>query len=57
LRFYKFSHFQAVQGRERGFRQMVERAGRKYHLIDWQAASRERPRLDWFDWSWQQNFD
>lgn len=50
LGFYQFSPLHAVQAREQGFRQTVERAGRNYHLIDWHAASRRKPGQNWFDW-------
>lgn len=54
LGFYKFTDFQAVRGREAGFRRTVERAGGRYHLLDWHAASRQQPSGNWFDWLKQQ---
>lgn len=50
LGFYRFSRYQAVRGREEGFRRTVERAGRNFHLLDWHGAARHRRRLNWFDW-------
>jgi LacI family transcriptional regulator len=50
LAFFKFSDTCAVEGRERGFRQAVERAGRDYWLIDWYAASQAKRGANWFDW-------
>jgi LacI family transcriptional regulator len=50
LAFYKFSNIDDVRGREDGFRQAVERAGRRYHAIDWHAASRRRSAQKWFEW-------
>ena len=50
LGFYKFAGLDAVERREQGFRQAVLAAGRGYHLLDWHAASRQRRRLNWFDW-------
>jgi LacI family transcriptional regulator len=50
LGFYRFTGLQAVLDREAGFRQAVEQAGRRYHLIDWQAASCSHPNRNWFDW-------
>ncbi len=50
LGFYKFSDIHDVQGREKGFRQTVESAGRKYFPLDWHAASQQQPSRKWFDW-------
>ncbi len=50
LAFFKFSGTCAVQGRELGFRQAVEKAGRDYRLIDWHAATQTGRGVNWFDW-------
>lgn len=50
LGFYKFTNYKAVQAREEGFRQTVVAAGRSYHLVDWHAASKQKPNRNWFDW-------
>ena len=50
LGFYKFTGAQAVERREQGFRQAVEQAGRRYHLLDWAATAERKPKLHWFDW-------
>ncbi len=50
LGFYKFTAAKAVQAREQGFRRVVRRTGRHYHLIDWHATSSKKGRVNWFDW-------
>ena len=50
LGFYKFTGADRVQGREEGFRLAVQRAGRRYHLLDWHAASQQKPSRNWFEW-------
>ena len=43
LAFYKFSNISDVQGRERGFRETVLRAGRRYTLLNWHGAAQKGP--------------
>ena len=50
LAFYKFTDAKAVQAREEGFRRAVRKASCRYHLVDWHAFSKEKRRVNWFDW-------
>ena len=52
LAFYKFSNISDVQGREQGFREVVQRAGRHYFLLDWHQAAQGRPsrKHGWLEW-------
>ncbi len=48
--FLKVSNTLAVQERERGFREMAEKAGCDYRLIDLYRACQAKAGLNWFDW-------
>ena len=52
LAFYKFSDIRDVQGRERGFREAVLAAGRRYTLLDWHQAAQQQPskKPGWLEW-------
>ena len=50
LAFYKFTDLAAVRNREAGFRETARRARRRYHLLDWDRASREEHETNWFEW-------
>ncbi len=50
LAFYRFTGYQAVRLRERGFRQAARRAGRPVHLLDWYGTAGQHRRVNWFDW-------
>lgn len=52
LAFFKFSNISDVQGRERGFREAVLAAGRRYTLLDWHHAAQEQPshKRSWLEW-------
>jgi LacI family transcriptional regulator len=50
LGFYQFTNYRAVQDRREGFRRTVLAAGRPCPIIDWHAASQQKPNRNWFDW-------
>lgn len=52
--FFKFVDINDVRGREEAFQANVLDAGGSYFPLDWHAASRNDPRLRWFDWLKQQ---
>ena len=50
LGFYRVTDLVAVQERERGFRDEVQRSGRRYHLLDWHRAAQDQAAENSFEW-------